>query len=401
MQQISGKKQVNVFAIFLAATYMVSYLTRINYGTVISEMVSDTGFSKSLLSMALTSSFITYGVGQVITGILGDRFSPKKLISLGFYITLVMNILIPFCPNPYIMTAVWCVNGFAQAFMWPPIVRMMTCLLSEEDYVTAHAKVAWGSSVGTIIMYLFSPIIIAISSWKVVFWFSAACAVVMIILWNKTNYDLIPEKKTVSNTTPQKIKSPLFSVVMIFLMLSIVLQGMLRDGVTTWMPSYISETFNLSSIISILTGVILPIFSILTYQVATKLYIRKFTNPVSCAAFFFCISSAASLGLFLFSSVNAAISVGLSAIITASMHGVNMMLIGIIPSYFKKFGNVSTASGVLNSCTYIGSALFTYGVALLSDLIGWSYTIFIWFVIAALGTTICFLFAKPFAKKFE
>lgn len=402
MQKLSSKKQVNLFAFFLSATYMVSYLTRINYGTVILEMVTDTGFSKSLLSMALTGSFITYGTGQIISGILGDRISPKKLVTMGFFITFTMNILIPICTTPYQMTAVWCVNGFAQAFMWPPIVKLMTNYLSEKDYAESTAKVSWGSSVGTIIIYLISPIIISVSSWRAVFFFSAACAVIMIILWSKTSYDVIPEKKTEKvKEQPKKIKSPLFSVTMIFIMFAIILQGMLRDGITTWMPSYIAETFKLSNIISILTGIILPIFSIITFYLATKLYINKFTNPILCAAFFFAIGAISSLGLFLLSSTSAAISVGLSAIITASMHGVNIMLICIVPSYFSKYGNISTTSGVLNSCTYVGSALFTYGVALLSDLIGWSYTILIWFIVAAIGTMICLFFAKSFMKKFD
>ncbi len=401
MQKLESKKQVNIFAFLLSATYMVSYLTRINYGAVISEMVTDTGFSKSLLSMALTGSFITYGIGQIISGILGDKIPPKKLITLGFCITLAMNILIPICNNPYQMTAVWCVNGFAQAFMWPPIVKLMTYYLSETDYKESTAKVSWGSSIGTIIIYLVSPIIIAISNWRWVFVFSAIGAIVMIIVWSKTKYNIKPEPKEETEKPQSRQKSPLFCVTMIFVMIAIILQGMLRDGVTTWMPSYISETFSLSNIISILTGVILPIFSIITFQVAAKLYVKCFTNPLTCAAIFFAVGAISSLGLYIFANTSAVISVLLSALLTGCMHGVNMMLICMIPPYFKKYGNVSTASGVINSCTYIGSAISTYGIALLSELIGWSYTILIWFIIAAIGTAICALFAKPFSDKFE
>ena len=43
-----------------------------------------------------------------------------------------------------------------------------------------------------------------------------------------------------------------------------------------------------------------------------------------------------------------------------SMHGVNIMLVSILPTYFKKYGNRSTASGVVNACTYIGSAASAY-----------------------------------------
>lgn len=401
MQKLESRKQINMFAFLLSATYMVSYLTRINYGAVISEMVTDTGFSKSLLSMALTGSFITYGVGQIISGILGDKISPKKLVTLGFCITLAMNILIPICANPYQMTAVWCVNGFAQAFMWPPIVKLMTYYLSETDYKESTAKVSWGSSVGTIIIYLISPIIIALASWRWVFVFSALCAIVMIVVWSKTKYDIKPELKTEIQESKTTQKSPLFCVIMIFVMIAIILQGMLRDGVTTWMPSYISETFSLSNIISILTGVILPIFSIITYQIAAKLYIKRFNNPLSCASLFFAVGAVSSLGLYVLSDTSAAVSVVLSALLTGCMHGVNMMLVCMIPPYFKKYGNVSTASGVINSCTYIGSAISTYGIALLSELIGWGYTILIWFIIAALGTAICTLCSKPFSNKFE
>ena len=76
-------KHISRMTLLFALTYMVSYITRINYGAIISEMVRVTCFSRSQLSMALTGSFITYGVGQIISGICGDGFSPKKILSFG------------------------------------------------------------------------------------------------------------------------------------------------------------------------------------------------------------------------------------------------------------------------------------------------------------------------------
>ena len=109
----------------------------------------------------------------------------------------------------------------------------------------------------------------------------------MIFIWNKYSYEI--ENDPVRINTPKKdIKaSSIFNVLMISIMIAIILQGMLRDGVTTWMPSYISETYNISNRISILTGVVLPIFGIICIQFATKLYIKKFTNPMKCAGVFF------------------------------------------------------------------------------------------------------------------
>ena len=129
MNELTRRRDINALTILFSVTYMVSYITRINYGAIISEMEKATVFSRSMLSMALTGSFITYGAGQVISGICGDKFSPKKMITFGFVLTVLMNLLIPVCQNPYQMLAVWCLNGFAQSLMWPPLVSLLFLLI--------------------------------------------------------------------------------------------------------------------------------------------------------------------------------------------------------------------------------------------------------------------------------
>ena len=400
MNALENKSQVNRLAGLFACTYMVSYITRINYGTVISEMETATAISRELLSLALTGSFITYGVGQIVSGVLGDRVSPKKLVSWGLIVTVLMNFLIPVCRNTFQMVAVWCVNGFAQSFLWPPLVRLMTALLSEEDYKKTTAKVLWGSSFGTILIYLVSPLIISVLSWKWVFVFSAVCGVVMLWIWNRYSYEIETTEQTPAAKEPKGQRTPLWSPLMIGIMAAIILQGMLRDGVTTWMPSYLSETYRLSNRISILTGVVLPLFSIVCSQIATRLHMKKLTNPLTCAGVFFAAGACSALVLWLLAGQSAVFSVLLSATLTGCMHGVNLMLICMIPPYFKTYGTVSTVSGVINSCTYIGSALSTYGIAVLSKEIGWHYTVLVWFLVALAGTVLCVSCAKPWKHKF-
>jgi OPA family glycerol-3-phosphate transporter-like MFS transporter len=383
---------------------MISYITRINYGAVIAEMESATGISRSLLSMALTGSFITYGVGQIISGILGDKISPKKLLSLGFALTVCMNLLIPICQDPYQMLAVWCVNGFAQSFMWPPLVKIMTTVFTEDEYKKATVKVSWGSSIGTIVVYLVSPIIISLFNWQSMFYVCAACGLITLILWSFcTDFsvsDSLTSEKSVdtSKMSMGATLKMLFTPLIICIMIAIISQGMIRDGVTTWMHTYIKDTFDLGSAVSILTGVVLPIFSILTFQVALTLHRKKLTNPISCAAFFFIVGVVAALVLAIFSDANAVISVALSAILTGSMHGVNLILICMLPGYFKKHGNVSTVSGILNACTYIGSAISSFGMAVVSERFGWDRTLLVWLGVAVLGTIMCLVTIKPWAK---
>lgn len=399
MMRLEKKRDIRLLTLLFSVTYMISYITRINYGAIISEMESATHFSRSMLSMALTGSFITYGVGQIVSGICGDKFSPKKLLSCGLTVTVLMNLLIPVCKSPYQMLAVWCVNGFAQSFLWPPLVRLMTALLSEKDYQQTATKVSWGSSFGTIAVYLLSPLLIAVWGWKSVFVFSAFCGIVMIFLWNRYCRDIKPAQKKGAVPSEKRNGKSLLNALMLGIMAAIVLQGMLRDGVTTWMPSYISETYHMSNITSILTGVVLPLFGILCFQIATNLYIKKFTNPLMCAGVFFAAGAFSALALFCSTGHSAALSVLFSAMLTGCMHGVNLILICMIPPFFLSQGNVSTVSGVLNSCTYIGSAVSTYGIAVLSEQLGWHFTLLLWLLIAVLGTAICLICVKPWQNK--
>lgn len=395
--------QKNKLTFLFALTYMVSYMTRTNFGAIISEIISATGVSKSLLSLALTGSFITYGIGQVISGFFGDRFSPKNLVCYGLIITVLMNFCIPFSPSPWVMTVLWCVNGFAQSLMWPPIVKMMTALMTDEEYKKSISKVSWGSSIGTILVYLVSPVIISFFNWKCVFYFSAGCGLLMILVWHFYAPDVSVKKEEPAIVSPEKKKNSfagIFTPVMIFVMLAIIMQGILRDGVTTWMPSYLADTFSLSNSVSILSGVILPIFGIVCFEAASKLYVKKLRDPLSCGTLFFLIGTVAALGLYFFASSAAALSIFFFAVLIGCMHGVNLMLVCMTPAYFKKFGNVSTASGVINSCTYVGSAISTYGVALISEFFGWNTTILVWLGCAVIGTVLCFSCISKFREKF-
>lgn len=390
----------NKYILLFALTYMVSYLTRVNYGAVISAMETSTGFPKPDLSLAVTGSFITYGVGQIVSGMLGDRFSPKKLVLIGLGLTTAMNLILPFCGAPWLMTAVWSVNGFAQALIWPPIVRLMVALYSGDTYSKGIVRISWGSCIGSILVYLTAPLLISWVSWKGVFFAACGCGLGMMVLWQAACPDIqgaTRSKVEVGQTGNGKFFSPVFCTVL----LALVLVGALRDGVTTWTPSLISESFQLGDGAGILSGAVLPIFGLVCYELVSALYRKQLKNPLVCAGVMYAlgvISSGLLAVLLGRSPVGTVLSV---AVLNGSMHGANLMLTGMVPSFYGKTGRVSTVAGVLNAFVYVGSAASTYGIALLAEGLGWSAVVLVWLALAALGTGVCLSFAKPWQKSVE
>lgn len=400
MEKITDKKQVLSASLLFMFLYLISYVTRINYGAVISEICAAENMQKSLVSLALTMSAVTYGTGQLISGFLGDRLNPKRLIFGGLLLTAATNLIIPVCTSPYQMAAVWAVNGFAQAFMWPPLVKIMATLFTSEDYKKACVIVTWGSSFGTIAVYALSPVCISLFGWRGVFVVSAFFAVLMSVIWMKKcrfengSTHFVTNKITETN---EKFGVK-YLVLMGLIMFAIVLQGILRDGVTTWMPSYISETFNLDRRAAILTGVILPVFSIGAIQLTSVIYRKFIKSELMLASVVFFAGFISALLLFSANGKSAPFSILFSAVLTACMYGVNIVMTCMVPPYFAKYGNISFMSGLLNFCTYIGSAASGAGLALFSEKFGWSATIVLWAVIALAGGLICLAVTKPWNK---
>lgn len=397
MTAVPAKRRAEArrLTLLCAAVYFCSYLTRLDYGAVMVEMVRAEGFSRVDASAALTGLFITYGFGQLISGYLGDRVKPQLLIFFGLIACGLMNLLIPFCPSPAWMTVVWSVNGLAQAMMWPPLVRIMSQHMTESEYKVATVHVSWGSSLGTIVIYLLIPLLLKVSSWRGVFYCAAAVGMGMAAFWmaryGRVERTLPLQEQAAPADEPGdagksggglRALMPLLAIMMGV----IICQGTLRDGITTWMPTYLADTYHMESGKSILTGVLLPLFGMVCYQIVLWMNRKLVENELQCAAIIFGVGLVSLLALRLLHAHSFALSVLILAFAVASMHGVNLIMTCMTPKYLAGSGKISMISGLLNACTYIGSALSMYGVALIADRFGWTVTESLWCAVALLGT---------------
>lgn len=389
----ASRRKEALLSLLCAAVYFCSYLTRHNYAAVMVEIIAKEGFSRVSASAALTGLFITYGVGQLISGYLGDRLPPHLLIFGGLLVCAAMNLLIPFCPTAGWMTAVWSVNGLAQAMMWPPLVKVMTLHLREQAYKRAVVWVSWGGSIGTIAVYLSAPLLIALSGWRLVFFVSAIAAVAMAVVWLRGYKGLAMPRLSLAASAQEGAQTGGLSKALLpalaAIMLAIVFQGVLRDGITSWTPTLLSDAFQAGASISILSSVVLPLFAIVCHKLTAILNQRLVRNEMACAA---CIFAAGLLALGVLTLAGTSgflLTVLALAVAVGSMHGVNLILTCLIPPYISGAGKAAFVSGLLNSCTYIGSALSTYGVAVLTDRCGWGATLAVWCLIALCGTLCC------------
>ena len=76
-------RAAKLFILLCTAVYFTSYLTRQNFGAIITELVAATDITREQAGAVSTAQFFTYGVGQLISGFIGDRIPPRRLIVIG------------------------------------------------------------------------------------------------------------------------------------------------------------------------------------------------------------------------------------------------------------------------------------------------------------------------------
>ena len=242
--------------IFIAcwAAYCASYLGRINYTAALTAIVADGVFSKSHAGLIGTVYFFCYGAGQIFSGILGDRVSPYKMVGTGLVGTVCANILMPLCSGSYIvMSVVWGLNGIVQSMLWTPILYIISNVLPEEQRRRACLYIAASFPVGSLLSYVISAGAIKFASWHFAFFIPAGIIVCIFVFWclavGKTSKILgRGEKKTLPVQENSGAKVSLGKLFIVsgaaVICVGILVQGMLKDGVTSWVPTLIKEKYN-------------------------------------------------------------------------------------------------------------------------------------------------------------
>ena len=395
---VKTKNKAYLLITLCSLVYFASYFTRLDYAAVLVELIRDLNTTKQIASIGVTGSFITYGAGMLLAGWLGDKLPARLLIAIGLLGSSLINLLAGCLNSIHVITTLWCFNGLFQAMIYPPLMRLMGDNLSSKHLVNGITLVTVAANVATVLLYAVAPVLILWSGWRLVLLVATGVGVGITIAFligtRNTNKAQIKSDTEEQNAPIGKL---IMKAGLIPLFVAIIIMGILRDGIQTWMPTYVLEVLKLDPSSSILTSVILPIFSVISVSLAKVLY-GKVRNEMRTAFIIYAIGAIASaLLIFTFRSLPV-FGVLMVALTNAAMHGTNLILISMVPAKFKKYGKISTFSGLINAFVYIGAAISTYGIAVISDKFGWLTTIICWAVLAVIGALICLLRIKKWTK---
>ena len=177
------------------------------------------------------------------------------------------------------------------------------------------------------------------------------------------------------------------------IMIPSFLHGMMRDGITNWVPTMITELYGVSPAFSLFLTIVLPIFNAFGAYAAVPVYKKLGENEMKTAGVF-AAAALVPLLLMLFSkNLPVYVIVVLLALTTSIMYALNYLIISLVPVHFASCSRTSSVSGILNSAAHIGCAVSSYGFGAVSQKSGWNAVIIVWIAAALLTAAASFLSA--------
>ena len=412
MKERSRKCSGGAIIFLCSLVYFVSYFARKDFAAVMVSMIGQGIIDKASGGFIGMGLFIAYGAGQLVSGYLGDRLKPATLIIFGLSTTAVCNALMPIAPSSAIMIPIWALNGFAQAMLWPPIVRILADNLDGERFVVANLIVTVAAHISTVILYVYVPICLKYMDWQTVFYTAAAITLISLAIFAlalaRVTLAVPTQKDEKQPKVEQKEKKGLWALFagagIIPIFFAIVTMGFLRDGIESWLPTLYNEAFGRSAEESILVSAIVPVFSVISISLITVVHkTRLFSNEARGAMILFGAGALVCIPLAVLINFEMAalrlLCLVFATLVCALMHAVNFLYISCLPGKFAKHGRAATASGLCNACTYIGAAISMYGIAAITESSSWSVTVTVWAIIAGIGA-VTSLLALPKFRKF-
>ena len=275
-------KKSRLVVIALWIIYACAYFGRTCYSAAIASIVSSGIHTKSEIGLVGTAFFFCYGTGQIISGIAGDRVNPFGMVLFGALGSSVCCFSMAFTKSLALMAVIWGANGIFQSMLWAPLLRIFSETVNAKLREKAVLNIALSLPIGTVCAYLCSTLLIKYSSWNNIFLCGGA---VIFTAFLFGLFSVLYSQKSIAKTvavTQEKNRNTksgfLPAVVSSGLLIIIIpsfLHGMMRDGITNWVPTMITEECGVVPSFSVFLTVVLPIFNAFGAYAVTPLY-KKF-----------------------------------------------------------------------------------------------------------------------------
>lgn len=401
------KKTAVLLILLTTVVYAISYIGRKSYDANINEIMSFFCVEKDVAGIVSTAFFISYGAGQVIHGLLCSKYNPKYSIFIAIIVGGACNLAVALLPSSAFgaIKYVWFINGFSQASLWSSMVLIFNRILAKKYSGLALFIMCFPVSVGTFAGYGLSALFSFLGNFKLIFYTSAALLFFIGAVWvfsfdllkkeclsAKEYYDVDEISSNVSGVEDYNGEKSTagFWFLLAAMCLLAVINNFVKDGLTTWCPTFLNEKYGLKNWLSVLLTLVLPLLAFFGSSLVLGLN-KKIKDYFVLSGLLFLLSAAAMGVMVACLGLNTyAVSLASFAVTACLMAGVNNVVTAIFPMDCKGKINAGFVAGLTDGFCYLGSAASSVGFGTIAKNYDWDVVMSVIFVSLIIATVVCF-----------
>ena len=271
------------YLLLFSLLYCFLYCTRLNLAGAGAAMTRELGWTSREIGILTGTLFWTYGIGQLVNGRMSEIIGTSRFLILSVLLSAAVNVVMGFQSSLLVMAVLWGLNGFFQSMSWTPGLAALTNWWpgNKRGFATgfAHAFSGFGQAVSTLAVALAFALLPA-QGWRAAFRIPPVFPLVMLLLFvllarptpasvglpEYREDDPEREKHESELRTLAQEKGKLYPYAYVlrngrfWLWIAIALiTGVARYGLSTWIPMYFVEKFELDITSGLLQSLTLPV----------------------------------------------------------------------------------------------------------------------------------------------
>lgn len=388
-EKYSSKQLRLLIACFIA--YTGAYISRTNLSPAMDAIQTHFGLTAAQIGLLPTLFAIPYAAGQVINGMLADRFKARSYIFTGLTGSAVINIVFSFSRSYHLLLLLWCLNGCFQSMLWTPIIKIFAQDFQPSNRDRALFQMSMTLIVGYLCAWALSGLLVSALSWQAAFRTSGLVTMAMALAAfhaMRDHEDMKTPKASVAEGPRMSVRQLLLRTDLMLVLVCCMFNGYVRDSIMNWAPKMIVDTqgIDLSSALGVV--LIIPMINFLGIQSGRAMYQHLGRNVRSAvmALMLCCVVSA--LALMLTYSLSPWLCTLFLALCSALAYSLNPLLTSIVPMDYSATGRIALVAGLADAAIYAGSAFSGVLTGVLQDWLGWRAVFGSWAFFSCIGVAV-------------
>ena len=179
---------------------IICYIDRVNISVAIIPMQEQFGWSDSQVGFIFSSFYIGYMLTMALGGYLSDKFGGKLVLGYGVVLWSIFTILTPLAAHNgfFALFIMRVLMGIGEGVTFPAWQSLYARWIPFKERTRAIAFTNSGISIGTIIGYIGTQMIIIALGWEWAFYIFGIVGLVWFIFWNRNVSSYPADHKKIS-----------------------------------------------------------------------------------------------------------------------------------------------------------------------------------------------------------